>query len=46
MTKLPNVRSVVVDLDDKIVTVEGDGLDVGELLSAIDEAGYDAELIS
>ncbi|MCL5973095.1 MAG: heavy-metal-associated domain-containing protein [Ferrimicrobium sp.] len=46
VTKLPNVRSVVVDLDDKIVTVEGDGLDVGELLSAIDEAGYDAELIS
>jgi copper chaperone len=37
------VQSVVADLDTKLVTVEGSGLDDGALRAAIDEAGYEVE---
>jgi len=40
------VEIVEVDLATKLVTVGGDGLDDAGLVAAIDEAGYDAELIS
>ncbi len=43
--KIPGVQSVTVDLDTKTVTIEGDELQVDALIAAIDEAGYDAELI-
>ncbi|WP_298208252.1 heavy-metal-associated domain-containing protein [Ferrimicrobium sp.] len=43
--KIPGVQSVVVDIDAKIVTVEGEELQVETLIAAMDEAGYDAELI-
>ena len=43
--KIPGVQSVTVDLDAKTVPIEGDELQVDALLAAIDEAGYDAELI-
>jgi copper chaperone len=39
------VRTVEVDLETKLVTVGGDGLDDAALVAAIDEAGYDAELV-
>jgi copper chaperone len=38
----PGVKSVEVDLETKLVTVGGDGLDNAALVAAIDEAGYDA----
>jgi copper chaperone len=37
------VTAVDVDLETKRVAVTGVGLDVGVLLAAIDEAGYDAD---
>ncbi|MGZ4399845.1 MAG: heavy-metal-associated domain-containing protein [Gaiellaceae bacterium] len=39
---VPGVRSVTVDLETKIVMVEGADLDDGALRAAIDEAGYEA----
>jgi copper chaperone len=36
------VESVELDLETKLVTVGGDGLDNAALVAAIDEAGYDA----
>jgi copper chaperone len=39
------VETVEVDLETKRVTVGGDRLDDAALVAAIDEAGYDAELI-
>ncbi|MBC6466372.1 heavy-metal-associated domain-containing protein [Actinomadura alba] len=41
--QITGVREVVVDVDAKLVTVRGDGLDDAVLRAAIDEAGYDAE---
>lgn len=41
--KVPGVADVVVDVDTKLVTVKGDGLDDAALRAAIDEAGYDVE---
>lgn len=35
------VLSVVVDLDAKLVTVTGSGIDNGAVVTAIDEAGFD-----
>jgi copper chaperone len=35
------VREVAVDLDAKVVTVRGEGLDEGAVRAAIDEAGYE-----
>ena len=35
------VEAVEVDLDGKLVTVRGQGLDDAELRAAIDEAGYE-----
>ncbi|MGH3141978.1 MAG: heavy-metal-associated domain-containing protein [Gaiellales bacterium] len=40
------VQTVDVDLETKLVTVGGNGLDDSALAAAIDEAGYDAELVS
>ena len=40
------VQSLEVDLETKLVTVGGDALDDAALVAAIDEAGYDAELIA
>ncbi len=36
------VAAVDVDLETKLVTITGQGLDDATLLAAIDEAGYDA----
>lgn len=38
---VPGVTSVEVDLEAKLVTIAGSGLDDGALRAAIDEAGYD-----
>lgn len=35
------VAAVDVDLDSKLVTVHGEALDRDEIVTAIDEAGYD-----
>jgi copper chaperone len=35
------VETVVVDLETKMVTVTGEGLDEQAVLAAIDEAGYE-----
>ncbi|MBA2439057.1 MAG: heavy-metal-associated domain-containing protein [Thermoleophilaceae bacterium] len=35
------VTSVDVDLERKLVSIRGDGLDDAQLRAAIDEAGYD-----
>jgi len=40
--KVPGVASVAVDLDSKDVVVAGTSLDVGALIAAVDEAGYEA----
>lgn len=43
VSAVPGVAGVEVDLDAKLVTVTGQGLDAASLVAAIDEAGYDAE---
>ena len=40
------VAAVDVDLEAKLVSVRGDGLDGHALVAAIDEAGYDAEPVA
>ena len=40
------VSTVDVDLETKLVTVRGDGLDDAMLIAAIDEAGYDAQKVA
>ena len=42
LTRVPGVTSVVVDLETKLVVVQGEGLDDTALRAAIDEAGYEA----
>ncbi|HYI75529.1 MAG TPA: heavy-metal-associated domain-containing protein [Gaiellaceae bacterium] len=42
LSEVEGVRDVVVDLDTKLVTVSGSGLDDAALRAAIVEAGYDA----
>ena len=39
VTKVAGVTDVQVDLDTKIVTILGDGLDRAAVVAAIDEAG-------
>ncbi len=41
VSKVPGVTDVAVDLETKLVTVTGVGLDHAALVSAIDEAGYE-----
>lgn len=41
--QVAGVRGVEVDLDTKLVRVEGSSLDAVAVVEAIDEAGYDAE---
>jgi copper chaperone len=41
--QLEGVDAVSVDLERKLVTVSGSGLDDAALRAAIDEAGYDVE---
>ena len=43
---VPEVESVSVDLDAKLVTVRGSGLDDVSLLDAIGEAGYEGEEVA
>jgi copper chaperone len=45
LESVSGVQSVEVDLETKIVTVVGDPLEEASLTEAIDEAGYEAELI-
>jgi copper chaperone len=40
------VESVEVDLETKLVTVSGNSLEDAALVSAIDEAGYEAERVA
>jgi copper chaperone len=42
VSAVPGVESVEVQLDTKLVTVTGQGLDDAALRAAIDEAGYEA----
>jgi copper chaperone len=37
------VDSVIVDLEEKVVTVRGEGVDDTAIRAAIDEAGYDVD---
>jgi copper chaperone len=41
--RVPGVHSVDVDLDAKVVRVEGSDVDQASVVAAIDEAGYDAQ---
>jgi copper chaperone CopZ len=41
--RVAGVTSVVVDLETKLVTVDGTELHSPAVVAAIDEAGYDAE---
>jgi copper chaperone len=41
--RVPGVSSVDVDLDAKLVRVEGSGVDEASVVAALAEAGYDAE---
>jgi copper chaperone len=40
--RVPGVSSVDVDLESKLVRVDGVALDAAAVVDAIDEAGYDA----
>jgi copper chaperone len=42
VSKIAGVTAVDVDLDTKLVRVEGAGVDPAAVVAAIDEAGYDA----
>ena len=42
VSAVAGVNSVDVDLETKLVTVTGDGLDDAALRAAIEEAGYEA----
>ena len=42
ITAVGGVQSVEADLDTKLVTVKGEGLDDVALRAAIEEAGYEA----
>jgi copper chaperone len=42
VTKVGGVDAVEVDLDSKLVQVYGSDVDAAAVVSAIDEAGYDA----
>ena len=42
LSEVKGVRDVVVDLDTKLVTVSGSGLEDSALRAAIEEAGYEA----
>ena len=42
LRQVPGVAGVDVDLETKLVTVRGDGLQDAELRAAIEEAGYEA----
>ena len=44
ITKVDGVAAVDVDLDTKLVRVSGDGFAGADVIAAIDEAGYDAEV--
>jgi copper chaperone len=39
---VPGVESIEVDLETRLVVVQGEGLDDAQLRAAIDEAGYEA----
>ena len=41
VSAVEGVSAVVVDLETKLVTVSGAGLDRGAVVAAIDEAGFD-----
>ncbi|MDQ3935298.1 MAG: heavy-metal-associated domain-containing protein [Actinomycetota bacterium] len=41
--RVAGVESVDVDLDRRLVTVRGEGVDDAAVRGAIDEAGYDVE---
>lgn len=41
VAKVAGVASVAVDLDAKLVTVNGDALDRDAIVAAIDEAGFE-----
>jgi copper chaperone len=42
VSKIAGVNTVDVDLDTKLVRVNGSDVDAATVVSAIDEAGYDA----
>ncbi len=42
LSSVPGVHAVEVDLDTKLVTVQGDALSGPVLRAAIEEAGYEA----
>jgi copper chaperone len=41
VTKVAGVSAVDVDLQDRLVTITGEGIDEAAVRDAIDEAGYD-----
>jgi copper chaperone len=45
LESVSGVQTVDVDLGTKLVTIGGDPLDEAVLVGAIDEAGYEAELV-
>jgi copper chaperone len=42
VARIPGVASVEVDLDTKLVRIDGAAVDGDAVVAAIDEAGYDA----
>lgn len=42
VSQVPGVSGVEVDLETKLVVVDGEGLDDAAIRAAIDEAGYEA----
>ena len=46
VARVDGVRGVEVDLDAKLIRVQGDDVDPVSVVLAIDEAGYDAERVA
>jgi copper chaperone len=46
VAKVAGVEAVDVDLDTKLVRVDGEGVDHDAVVAAVDGAGYDAERVS
>ncbi|MDA8375064.1 MAG: heavy-metal-associated domain-containing protein [Actinomycetota bacterium] len=46
LAQVPGITDFDVNLDTKLVTVNGDALDDAAIVAAVDEAGYEALVVS
>ncbi|MDA8102822.1 MAG: heavy-metal-associated domain-containing protein [Nitrospiraceae bacterium] len=46
LAQVPGITDFDVNLDTKLVTINGDALDDAAIVAAVDEAGYEALVVS